>query len=551
MVEPLKKKRDANQHVKNHLTYLGIHGKRPESIWIDEGKEFNNQDLHDWCWSKGIKIEMTAPDSSSQNGVAKWMNQTIVELGRTMLRARNIPLYLWDFAVIYAAYVWNRTHTQALKGTTPYQIWKGVKSDISHLCEFGAPVWILHQGEQHRHKLETRSHQNIFVGFEDGSKSVKYYKHKLRKILISQNYRFLTLADSLMPTETEGIEIDLLDNHHSEGEPDTTPDQDAKMDVDIPSARRKLHQDTKLDDMSISSTVRLNIKRKTGEDDQNSHFQDKEWRNIQKQVKIDYKQLHKRSEWFSDETEDVNVEVSIGNLIYNAFGDTPLGSDDPKTLREAKDSPEWPQWEKAVETELQQLEDMGVWKLENQPEDMIPIGNKWVLIWKYDREGKLIKYKARLVVKGCAQRPGFDFNETYAPVVRIETIHAILTLVPCKGFKVRQMDVKSVFLNGNMSERVYMCQPDGFNDGTGCICWLIKMIYGLRQAGQEWNKVYDEQMWKLGFEPLKSDPCVYMHCETVLRHTKPITRLLRAYKNQTTEIWGGKFILTRSPHTRL
>jgi len=71
MVEPLKKKSDANQHVKNHLTYLKNHGKRPESLQIDEGKEFDNQDLRDWCQSKRIKIEMTAPDSSSQNGVAK------------------------------------------------------------------------------------------------------------------------------------------------------------------------------------------------------------------------------------------------------------------------------------------------------------------------------------------------------------------------------------------------------------------------------------------------------------------------------------------------
>ena len=305
-----------------------------------------------------------------------------------------------------------------------------------------------------------------------------------------------------MPTKTEGIEIDLLGNHHSEGEPDTTPDQDAKMDVNIPSAGRKSHQDAKTDDTTIPSTVQLDIKRKTGEDNQNSHSQDEEQRNLRKQVKFDYKRLHEHGEWFSDETEDVDMEVPIANLIYNAFGDMPLGGDDPKTLWEAKDSPEWPQWEKAIETELQQLEDMGVWKLDNQPEDMIPIGNKWVLTRKYDREGKLIKYKARLVVKGCAQRPGFDFNETYTPVVRIKTIRAILTLVPCKGFKVPQMDVKGVFLNGNMSKRVYMRQPDGFNDGTGRICQLIKTIHGLRQAGREWNKVYDERMQKLRFEPL-------------------------------------------------
>ena len=104
-VEPLKKKNEASQHVKDHLTYLENHGKKPESIRFDEEKEFDNLDLRDWCRSKGIKIEMTAPDSSSQNRVTERMNQTIVELERTMLRAQNLPLCLWDLAVIYAAYV--------------------------------------------------------------------------------------------------------------------------------------------------------------------------------------------------------------------------------------------------------------------------------------------------------------------------------------------------------------------------------------------------------------------------------------------------------------
>jgi len=374
-----------------------------------------------------------------------------------------------------------------------------VKPDISHLREFGAPVWILHQGQQCGHKLETRSHQNIFVGFEDGSKSVKYYKHETRKVLISWNYCFLTVTDNPIPT-TEGIKIDLLEQHEGELEKETMPDQNAKMDVDVPSTRQKSHQDAKMDNTNISSTGRLNTKRKIDEDE--------EWRTLQKWAKVDYKHLHEHGKWFSHETK--NVDVDIADLIYNAFTETPLGGEDPKTLWKAKNSPEWPQWEKAIETELQQLEDMGVWKLEDETEDIILIGNKWVLTWKYDREENLIKYKARLVVKGCAQWPGFDFNETYAPVVRIETIRAILILVPSKGLKVQQMDVKDAFLNGNMSERVYMRQSDGFNDGTGRICRLIKTIYGLRQAGWEWNKVYDERMHKLGFEPLKSDPCVYM-----------------------------------------
>ena len=142
-----------------------------------------------------------------------------------------------------------------------------MKPDISHLREFGAPVWILHQGQQCGHKLETRSHQNIFVGFEDGSKSVKYYKHETRKVLISWNYCFLTVTDNPIPT-TEGIKIDLLEQHEGELEKETMPDQNAKMDVDVPSTRQKSHQDAKMDNTNISSTGRLNTKRKIDEDEE-------------------------------------------------------------------------------------------------------------------------------------------------------------------------------------------------------------------------------------------------------------------------------------------
>ena len=142
-----------------------------------------------------------------------------------------------------------------------------MKPDISHLQEFGAPIWILHQGQQHGHKLETLSCQNIFVGFEDGLKSVKYYKHETRKVLISQNYRFLTVTDNPIPT-MEGIEIDLLEQHKGELEKETMPDQDAKMDVDVPSIRQKSHQDAKIDNMNIPSAGQLNTKRKIDEDEE-------------------------------------------------------------------------------------------------------------------------------------------------------------------------------------------------------------------------------------------------------------------------------------------
>jgi hypothetical protein len=85
------------------------------------------------------------------------------------------------------------------------------------------------------------------------------------------------------------------------------------------------------------------------------------------------------------------------------FTETPLGGDEPRSLQEAKRSPKWPEWEHTVQTELAQLQEMGTWKLVDKPVDAVPISNKWVFLKKYNKLGDLLKYKGRLVAKGCAQ----------------------------------------------------------------------------------------------------------------------------------------------------
>jgi len=114
-----------------------------------------------------------------------------------------------------------------------------------------------------------------------------------------------------------------------------------------------------------------------------------------------------------DDTPQVNMAV-VGDEFHS--------------LREARMSEDWPEWERAIDSELSQLREKGTWELVERPMDALPLANKWVFVRKRDKEGTITKYKARLVAKGCAQRPGFDYIETHSPVVRLESIRAILAI---------------------------------------------------------------------------------------------------------------------------
>ena len=105
-----------------------------------------------------------------------------------------------------------------------------------------------------------------------------------------------------------------------------------------------------------------------------------------------------------------------------------------------------------------------------------------------DENRKIIRNKAHLVCKGFAQIEGIDFDETFAPVARLESIHMFLALAVYKSFKIYQMDVKSAFLNRNLEEEVYIEQPDGFvlGDDPNMVCKLRKALYGLKQAPRAW-----------------------------------------------------------------
>eukprot|EP00253_Pinus_taeda_P009125 PITA_09125 len=159
---------------------------------------------------------------------------------------------------------------------------------------------------------------------------------------------------------------------------------------------------------------------------------------------------------------------------------------EPKKFVEASKDPHWV---KAIEEEMSQIEKNETWELVPRLKEKNIIGTKWVLKNKMNEEGQVIRNKARLVYKGYSQIEGIYFEETFAPVARMEYIRMFLAFACSKGFKIYQMDVKSRFLNGALKEEVYMEQPEGFDlmVGKDLVCKLKKALYGLKQAPRACN----------------------------------------------------------------
>ena len=150
--------------------------------------------------------------------------------------------------------------------------------------------------------------------------------------------------------------------------------------------------------------------------------------------------------------------------------------------------------------ELEQIEKNNTWELVPRPNDKNVIGTNWIFKNKLNENGDVIRNKERLVCKGYSQQEGIDFEETFAPVARLEAIRMFLALSSFQNFKVFQMDVKSAFLNGDLDE-VYIEQPDGFILGNDpkLVCRLKKALYGLKQAPRAWYYRLDKYLHQQGF----------------------------------------------------
>jgi hypothetical protein len=185
--------------------------------------------------------------------------------------------------------------------------------------------------------------------------------------------------------------------------------------------------------------------------------------------------------------------------------------DDPRTVRETVDSEDGNLWKRAMDEEMASLDKNEAWDLVDFPIGINPIGSKWVFKNKLNAEGKVEKYKYRLVAKGYSQVEGIDFGEIFSLVSKLNSIIFLLFVSVAFDFEVEQMDVKKVFLHGDLEEEIYMKQAKGYavKGKKELVRKLKKSLYGLKQSPGMWYQKIDTYMLGLGFTRSKEDHYVY------------------------------------------
>ena len=206
----------------------------------------------------------------------------------------------------------------------------------------------------------------------------------------------------------------------------------------------------------------------------------------------------------------ISQYVSYKNLSQNhrAFTSKITNMFVPRNIEEALDDPNW---NLAVLEELNALKKTGTWELVDLPRDKKQVGCKWVFTIKCKADGSVERYKARLVAKGFTQTYGVDYQETFAPVAKLNSIRILLSLATNCNWPLDQLDVKNAFLNEELEEEVFMSLPPGFEEelGRNKVCRLKKSLYGLKQSPRAWFERFGTVVKGLGYIQSQADHTLF------------------------------------------
>nr|GFA42204.1 hypothetical protein [Tanacetum cinerariifolium]GFA42229.1 hypothetical protein [Tanacetum cinerariifolium] len=412
-----------------------------------------------------------------------------------MLIFSRAPLFLWAEAIATACFTQNRSIIHCRFNKTPYELINGRKPNISFLHVFGALCYPKNDHEDIG-KLGAKGDIGFFIGYSDDSCAYRIYNRRTKKIMETMNVSFDELSAMAFEQRSSKPELQSMASGQislgldltyapstitmqqlSEGELDLL--FEAMYDDYIggqPSATARTVLSAQEPQVRQSSTASTTIADTAPiPTNSSSHVTN---------IPIT-----------SQDVDELNLNVMLdGNAFVNPFANSSTSAAassshqnmDPSNMHTNQLRSDGDMCMYALS-----FKRLDVWVLVPAPDNISPLTLKWLFKNKHNEEQTVIRNKSRLVVRGYRQEEGIDFEESFAPVARMEAIRIFLAYAAHKSFTVFQMDVKIVFLHGSLKEDVYVCQPKGFIDADhpSHVYKLKKALYGLKQAPRAW---YDE-----------------------------------------------------------
>ena len=405
MVYALRQKSETFGKFREYKALVGsCHDRRIVALRSDNGGEYTSHLFAKFLRDSGISHEKTAPYSPEQNGVSERANCTLVGRAKAMILDGNMSDNLWAEAIHTAVYLNNRSPTSA-KNKTPYELWTGQQPNLAHLIPFGAPA-CYHVPKIRRSKWQSSGEQCKVAGYQGINQDRVIARGRVTKTRdIGLIKRFENTTEVTEATEPVGEE-----------EPTSTAidlDSDTDSDEEVKSK--------KTPPPIIPTLASTRTRRQTAGKYSSTRYQ---------------------------------------HEAFVAHART-LDPDKPPSYTEALNSPLATECNAAIQEELKSVIDNQTWELVELPEGRTPVKCRWTVRVKRGAGGKVIRYKARLVAKGFSQRYGIDYVETFAPVVKLTSLHIILALTAARDYEVDQTDIKSAYLLAKLDEEIYMDIPEG------------------------------------------------------------------------------------------
>lgn len=440
--------------------------------------------LREYLFERGIEQTMAPSYSPNLNGIAERSNRTIVESARTMLEHASLPRKFWAEAVVHAAHLRNLFPSPRQKRSTSYELMTGYKPSAAHLRVFGCLAW-RHIPKELRKKLDSKSELGIVVGCLENSQ----YKLWIPSRKVAVITRDVTISESEFPSldwgdELTGVAPVLLDSpsqassspsgsNVGNNQPNNTQGLQPQEGQPLMGTTPDLVQPTQpqqdhLENLTYIPAIQEGATIDTGNEvDQNSPVQSPE----DSQTPSRYPRRDRQSPAFYQPGSAHVARNERGRHLPN----------DPRTVREALSMGDAVNWKEAIDLELASLQQHEPWTvMDTMPPDSKPLPTRFVFQRKYDDKGKLVRHKARLVVRGFLQG---DVENKFAPVVDFTTIRTALAVAVQKGYTVHQMDVRTAFPHGRIDSDVYIRAPEGVElCKSEQVLKLRRGLYGLKLA---------------------------------------------------------------------